>query len=80
MVEHKRFRQFQFSREEFSPWRSYLLPPPALNSLICLEFSGWIGGSFDCERRDYFDALRRLWTGVENARVALEKVRQRMDG
>ena len=31
------------------------------------------------ERRDYFDALRRLWAGVENARVALATARQRLD-
>jgi hypothetical protein len=30
------------------------------------------------ERRDYFDALRRLWTGVENARVVLAEARRRM--
>ena len=32
------------------------------------------------ERRDYFDALRRLWAGVENARVALAKAHQRLAG
>jgi len=32
------------------------------------------------ERRDYFDVLRRLWAGVENARIALAKARHRMDG
>jgi hypothetical protein len=30
------------------------------------------------ERRDYFDALRRIWTGIENARVALVNARQRL--
>jgi hypothetical protein len=30
------------------------------------------------ERRDYFDALRRLWAGIENARVVLVKVPQRL--
>jgi hypothetical protein len=30
------------------------------------------------ERRDYFDALRRVWVGLENARVALVKARQRI--
>jgi hypothetical protein len=31
------------------------------------------------ERVDYFDALRRVWAGVENARVALATARQRLD-
>jgi hypothetical protein len=30
------------------------------------------------ERRDYFDALRRIWVGLEDARVALVKARQRL--
>jgi hypothetical protein len=31
------------------------------------------------ERRDYFDGLRRVWVGLENARVALVKARQRLE-
>jgi hypothetical protein len=31
------------------------------------------------ERRDYFDALRYIWIGLENARDALVKARQRLD-
>jgi hypothetical protein len=31
------------------------------------------------ERRDYFDALRRVWVGLENARFVLAKARQRLE-
>jgi hypothetical protein len=30
------------------------------------------------ERRDYFDALRQIWVGLENARVALANARKRL--
>jgi hypothetical protein len=32
------------------------------------------------ERMEYFDAMRRVWAGLESARVALAKARQRLDG
>jgi hypothetical protein len=32
------------------------------------------------ERRDYFDALRRVWVGLENARIALAKALRRIEG
>jgi hypothetical protein len=31
------------------------------------------------ERSDYFDALRRVWVGLANARVVLVKARQRIE-
>lgn len=31
------------------------------------------------ERRDYFDAMRRVWVGLENARAALAKARRRIE-
>jgi hypothetical protein len=31
------------------------------------------------ERRKYFDALRRVWVGLESARAVLAKARQRID-